>query len=154
MEINKGNLLNLTVIKYLQDKPYNSKNENSSPNNFNNKNWDLNCLPDIASCLWEDFTVLLPEKCQWVFHGTPVLINPKSGVIFGLAEGTLPPLLQLNISNIEGALEKGAKRTLSNSDGIYANANQIGLNWLYCFTFLEDVTKLCFQSYNDAFAGL
>jgi hypothetical protein len=156
MDINIANLLNLSVMSYLKGKPHNSRNENTSPSNFNNRNWDLNCLPEIALCLWEDFTVLLPEKekCQWIFYGTPVLFNPSSGIIFGLAEGTLPPLLKFNVSNIEQALKKGAKQTLSNSDGIYANANEIGSNWLYCFTFLEDVSKLCYQSYIDAFGRI
>lgn len=57
--------------------------------------WQLGTHPDLVEIFWDRLTALLPEPCQWVVHGSPVLVHPETGVLFGLAGGTSTTALRL-----------------------------------------------------------
>jgi len=139
--------INKQTILYLKSKTYNKSNQNDSPQKFTRNNWSLNCHPDVANILWQDFSEMLPMKCQWVLYASPVLIRPDTGIIFGIAEGLNPPLLRLNRTDREEIISKGGKINLSNLDGVYADSNKIGTEWLYCFSFIEDIKVACYKSF-------
>lgn len=50
--------------------------------------WRLGTHPDLVERLWK-LGRALPQDCSWVCHGRPVLAHTRTGVIFGLAIGTL-----------------------------------------------------------------
>ena len=57
--------------------------------------WNLGTHPDLVEYFWHHITTQLPESCQWVVYDRPVLANPTSGVIFGVAGGTSTLVLRL-----------------------------------------------------------
>ena len=67
--------------------------------------------PDLSERLWLGITRRLPIDCRWVVHGTPVLVRPSSGVIFGMAFGTSTYALRLPPDERARALASGAKRS-------------------------------------------
>ena len=44
--------------------------------------------PDIVERLWNALNPCLPRDCRLIFCGTPALVHPACGVVFGLAIGT------------------------------------------------------------------
>ncbi len=149
MFINKENEGNQKLVKYLKGNR-NIQYYSIDPSNINKDNWSLSVDPQLVDVLWIDFAKELPENCQWILCDLPVLINPKSGIVFGVAEGNLPPLLRFSNDTLEMVLKLGAKRQLENLDGIYADANELGTNWVFCFSFFENIAQLCYQSYVEA----
>jgi hypothetical protein len=125
----------------LKENPHNEFNKDASPKQFITGKWTLNAHPDVGMYLWTDFTVLLPVECQWVLFGNPVLVRPDTGIIFGIAEGTHPPLLRLNEKDKVGALQEGGKQKLYNLSGIFADADDIGIEWIYCSVFSAEAKQ-------------
>jgi hypothetical protein len=71
----------------------------------------LNTHPDLVSRLWAlDDT--LPERCRWVIYGHPALVQPRTGVVFGFAGGTLGYALRLPEAARREADALGAKATV------------------------------------------
>jgi len=103
--------------------------------------------PDVIEMLWGDHTKEIPIRCQAILLGRPVLVNPNTGIVFGLAEGTNPPLLRLPETDRVNLLEKGGGILLSDLDGVYANARDIGNDWIYCFSFIDNLEKYFLSAY-------
>jgi hypothetical protein len=144
------NKSNEGALLYLQQKPYTEFNKDVSPQGYTQNKWSLNCHPDVAKMLWEDFAVKLPVDCRWILFGTPVLLRPDTGIVFGIAEDVNPPLLRFSESDKLKVLICGGKEQLLNLDGVYADAKQVGKDWVYCFSFLNNIEELCFQSFINA----
>jgi hypothetical protein len=57
----------------------------------------LGAHPDLLARLWDELGGALPVDCRWIVFGTPVLVHPKTGMLFGFGGGThtyafrLPP---------------------------------------------------------------
>lgn len=49
---------------------------------------NLGTHPDLVERFWKGITTLLPEPCCWVVYGSPVLVHPRTGILFGWAGGT------------------------------------------------------------------
>ena len=66
--------------------------------------------PDLADHVWNVLSTKLPEDCSWVVYGRPVLIHPKTGVIFAFGGGTQTFALRLPAAVREVAIKAGATR--------------------------------------------
>ncbi len=73
--------------------------------------YGLGTHPDLITRLW-DLDDTLPEKCRWVIYGQPALVHPRSGVVFGLAGGTLGYALRLPEASRREADALGAKTAI------------------------------------------
>lgn len=74
----------------------------------------LGTHPDLTSHLWHELTEGMPdaERCARVVYGKPVLVSPRSGVIFGWAGGTHTIALRLPHPERDWALAAGGARVL------------------------------------------
>jgi len=69
---------------------------------------DCACHPDVVDYLWNQAGGNLPMDCRGFVHGSPVLVHPASGIIFGICAGTLC-FLRLPEELYLEALKTGAK---------------------------------------------
>ena len=146
-----SNLANKGVVEYLNENKYKKNLEFIYDISLvKNKNKEFKTHPDILRLLWNDYYRKLPMQCQMILFGTPVLINPINGIIFGIAEGTNPPLLRLSQNQIPIIINKGGKITLSDMDGVYADASVLGDEWVYCFSFIKNIDEYCLQAYDHS----
>jgi len=146
-----SNLANKGVIEYLNENKYKKNLEFIDDISLmKNRHEELNTHPDVVELLWNDYSKKLPVKCQMILFGTPVLINPTNGIIFGIAEGTNPPLLRLPSNQIPIIIKKGGKITLSDIDGVYADASVLGDEWVYCFSFIKNIDEYCLLAYDHS----
>jgi len=68
----------------------------------------LGTHPDLVARLWDELASRLPIDCRWVVFGTPALVRPDSGVMFGFAGGTHTYALRVPPETREMALSAGA----------------------------------------------
>ncbi len=80
---------NYDVLNYLGDA------EDCSPEEVDNPYMTLGTHPDLVERLWDQLTVQLPANCCWVVGKRPVLMRKDTGVIFGIAIGTVFYALRL-----------------------------------------------------------
>ena len=140
---------NNKVIEYLQQESFSKRLEfqfcETDPcENIYSK---LKTHPEMIDELWHKHSSEIPIKCQAVLFGRSVLVNPKSGILFAFAEGTYPPVFRVPKDIFNELLKKGGKIQLSNLNGVYADAALLGEDWIYCFTFIEDINSV----YHSAF---
>ncbi len=64
------------------------------------------------SRLWDELGKALPEDCRWIAWGTPALVHPRTGIIFGFCSGTHAYGLRLPPLRVNEAISKGAVRQL------------------------------------------
>ena len=69
----------------------------------------LGTHPDLVSRLWKELGGSLPADCRVVVHGMPALARPDTGVILGLAGGSLMYALRLDEAGATAARAAGAK---------------------------------------------
>lgn len=68
----------------------------------------LGTHPDLVMRLWDELAGVLPADCRWVVFGTPALVRPDSGVMFGFAGGTHTYALRVPPDLKAAALSAGA----------------------------------------------
>ena len=57
--------------------------------------YQLGAHPDWVEVLWQWLDAKLPTRCAWVVHGRAALVRRSSGIVFGLALGTLGVALRV-----------------------------------------------------------
>jgi len=82
--------------------------EECSPEEIADPYNKLGTHPDLAMRLWDELARGLPADCRRVVFGTPALVRPDSGVVFGFAGGTHTYALRLPPDVREAALSAGA----------------------------------------------
>lgn len=90
----------------------------------------LGTHPDLVERLWRVITISLPARCEWVVYGSPALVHPQSGVIFGWARGTHTYALRLAEPDREVALAAGARTTFRYTNGDTLDVRRIGEDWV------------------------
>ena len=50
--------------------------------------YSLGTHPDLVERLWDELGKVLPVDCRAVFYGSPALLHPETGTVFGFAGGT------------------------------------------------------------------
>jgi hypothetical protein len=80
-----------------------------SPDDVEQPYLRLGAHPDLLERLWDGLGATLPEDCRWIVYGTPVLVHPRSGIIFGFGGGTHTYALRLPAAGRAAALAAGAE---------------------------------------------
>lgn len=143
--------INDSVLRYLKRLWDGTAPTNLSapPNVYHPCTNSLGTHPDLADYFWNQLTAKLPEKCAWVAYGSPVLVHPKSGVIFGFAGGTHTYALRLPEKARREAALAGAKTTHLYSDGTEFSLRSFGSEWLFGGWYKEE-PAWCLSAYENS----
>ncbi len=104
------------------------------------------CHPDIVSRLWNEINSNLPTDCRGMIYFKPALVDPNTGIIFGLAIGTqyalfLPEELSLL------AKQAGLETIYTWSDKTTTNLEQTcGKSWFFG-KYLKEEIEWCKKVY-------
>jgi hypothetical protein len=138
VDVDFSSPLNRGVLEYLRSRPSSRKAEleSSSPANVKNPLAKTNTHPEAGVRLWVDLAASLPVDCRWIIYGTPALVHPKAGVLFGVAFGTMY-CLRLSEADKESALEAGVRtehealdlESQFGPDWVFGNWAQVELEW-------------------------
>ncbi len=120
-----------------------------SPQDHPDPYLQLGTHPELVARLWDELSLLLPEPCQWIINERPVLVHPRTGIIFGYAEGTHAYALRLPLAIQQDALQQGAKRTYRYPDHLF-HLDTFGEEWIFC-NWYKDEELWCLAAYE--FAG-
>ena len=83
------------VLQSIESKPHRPDPPLSQPVEQAPDPWfGLGTHPDLIEALWK-MDGSLPERCRWLLWGYPALVHPHSGVVFGIARGTIGLFLRL-----------------------------------------------------------
>lgn len=142
--------LNAGILKYLKSS-WNTHPEPKScaPEDFPDPYKQLNTHPELVSWLWDVMCEKLPETCQWIVYGKPVLIHPETGIIFGFGHGDQVIGLRLNLDKIGEAIMAGMEDEVELDEGNSLYSDDIGNDWVFC-TWTEDDPAWCLMAYRDA----
>jgi hypothetical protein len=107
---NRGVLAHLSDLDRLARSASIAKSRRScSPADVEQPYLRLGTHPDLLARLWDDLGATLPEDCRWIVFGTPVLVHPRSGIIFGFGGGTHTYAFRLPAAERAAALAAGAE---------------------------------------------
>ena len=127
-----------------------------SPAEVEDPYYKLGAHPDLVEWFWNGLSRKLPMQCNWIVYGTPALVHPARGIIFGFAGGTHTYALRLPEPLREAALQVGAKRIHKYPEypglGIAAselNLDDIGPEWFFGGWRQEEV-DWCLAAYRFA----
>lgn len=100
---------NRDLIAYLEQRNKDGRARELNPADADNPYYTLGTHPEIVERLWDELAGPLPAKCRWILYGSPVLVHPRSGVVFGFAGGSLTYALRLPEAERAAAIIAGAK---------------------------------------------
>lgn len=144
------NPYNTGVVSYLSERsPGSPLPVSVSPESCRDPCYELGTHPDLVNRLWHELTIKIPQDSRWVLYGTPVLVNPESGIVFAFAHGTRVYALRLAEWQRREALRMGAKRIHVYSDGASLNLDTIGPEWVFG-NWLPDEDQWCVAAYDFA----
>lgn len=154
IKLDVQNQLNAGVLNYLQ-RAWNTRPEphNCAPEDFSDPYKQLETHPELVGWLWDNMSAKLPKACQWIVYGKPVLIHPKTGVIFGFGHGDLVIGLRLELDKIGEAIMAGMEDEVEFDDGTSLYSDDIGHDWVFC-TWTEDDPDWCLCAYEAAGKGV
>jgi hypothetical protein len=84
-----------------------------------------------------------------VVYGSPVLVQPENGVIFGFAGGTQTYALRVPPATREEAIRSGAKRARTYSDGSQFSLDDMGEDWIFG-GWLKEEPRWCLAAFTHA----
>jgi hypothetical protein len=136
---------NTALVRYLKSRAASAEAvsvashlESASPKSIDDPYYSLGAHPDLLGWFWDELTVKLPGKYQWVVYGTLVLVHPAAGVIFGFAGGTHTYALRLPPGERVLALQAGCKRVWNypaypelNLAASTLDLKEIGEEWVF-----------------------
>jgi hypothetical protein len=91
----------------------------------------LGTHPDLVARLWDEIAASLPADCRFVVFGTPALVRPDSGIVFGFAGGTHTYALRLPEAVRKEALAAGAERVMRYPRQAPFDLDVIGPEWVF-----------------------
>ena len=100
---------NRGLVAYLQGRNTGACPRELNPADVADPYYTLGTHPEIVERLWDELGGALPERCRWILLGRPVLVHPRTGVVFGFAGGSLTYALRLPESERDTATAAGAK---------------------------------------------
>lgn len=109
----------------------------------------LGTHPDLVARLWDELGGALPEDCRYAVYGWPALVHPRSGVIFGFAQGAHTYGLRLPEALAEEAVRAGALRAIGYPDGSALEAARLGTGWILG-RWLSQEPSWCQSAYDHA----
>jgi hypothetical protein len=101
--------------------------------------YQAGCHPDVVERLWDVLGAGLTRKCRRLVCGTPALVHPKTGVVFGLGLGTQYGL-RLPGELAGEAVRRGARTTVRwAGGGELETTRDLGADWVLGGYFSEEV---------------
>ena len=179
IEIDESHPANAGILEYLRESTRDSLSQSRhirscSPTAVDDPYYTLGTHPELVARLWDEITVELPVKCNWIVHGVPVLVRPDTGIIFGFARGTFTYALRLperhrnelnkmanesankraNESGLTGKdrehyIREQTGNILTYSDGSAFDIATISEHWILC-RFLDRETLWRLAGYENA----
>jgi hypothetical protein len=154
---NRGVLEHLRKPERLQRSVSAAKNAaECRPEDVDDPYLTLGAHPELVERLWDELPKNLPQDCRWVVYGTPALVHPSTGIIFGFGGGTHTYALRLPPAVIGTA--RGAGATTVHSYPAYpelgiAASNldlaDIGPQWVFGH-WHQDELRWCLAAYEYA----
>ena len=133
--------------------------EDCSPAEISDPYYKLGTHPDLVMRLWDELGKTLPADCRRVVFGTPALVRPDSGVVFGFAGGTHTYALRLPLDVRKAALVAGATTVHHYPSypelGIHASVldlRDVGGEWIFG-RWLVSEPEWCAAAYEYAGGG-
>ena len=127
-----------------------------SPADVSDPYYKLGTHPDLVARLWDELGKPLPAECRRVVYGTPALVRPDSGVLFGFAGGTHTYALRVPRDIKEAALSAGAttihRYPAYPELGIEASVldlNDLGPEWIFGGWYVSE-SDWCTAAYEYA----
>jgi hypothetical protein len=111
----------------------------------------LGTHPDLVEYLWK-LPAGIPSRCGCVVNGRsfPLLVNPRSGIIFGLAGGTSTLALRLPEPELAAALAVPGFGREYRYPGGPVRAADIGDDWALVRPFAESNVDWCRRAFEHA----
>jgi hypothetical protein len=163
IKVNFGHPANTGILRYLEGMQEEAKSlklfPSISPDDIEDLYTSLSTHPEVVSRLWNEITKDLPERCAWVVYGRPVLVQPESGVIFGMGSGTPTYALRLPEPARSEAVSEGAKtiwtynnawhKELGPGHNTVLDLASWGQDWVFG-NWLSNESKWCLAAYHSA----
>lgn len=128
-----------------------SKPKSAAPEEIEDPKESLGTHPEMLVWLWSTMTDKLPVDCRWVVYGTPVLVHPTTGIIFGMCYGQSLCALRLTLDDARMApMEDGMETECTLEDGTTLYSDEIGHEWVFCSWEEELDIKWCLRAYKAA----
>jgi hypothetical protein len=143
---------NASLCRYLRDRGRTDVPAIARPEDFARPYDSLGTHPDLVARLWDELTVDLPEDCRFVLFGNPVLMHPRSEIVFAFAGGTHTCALRLPAPIREDALAAGAKQVMTYPHRPPFRLEIIGPEWVFC-AWLKGEEHWCRSAYESAAAS-
>ena len=154
LNVNFQHPANAGILRYLRSTISSSSidlSQSGPPDSVADPYYNLGTHPELVERLWDELGARLPVDCRWVLYGTPVLLHPRSGIVFAFAGGTLTYALRLPEPELsEAILAGGGKRVHEYTDGSILNIEHIGAEWAFGGWFADE-DRWCLAEYR--FAG-
>ncbi len=113
----------------------------------------LGTHPDLVARHWDELQAQLPTDCRAVVYGTPALMHPTTGIVFGFANGTHPYALRLPELDRAEAIRAGATRVTHQTGGQpSSDLEDLGPEWVFC-RWLADELAWCRAAFEFASAS-
>jgi len=118
-----------------------------SPEQIEQPYYDLGIAAKIVARVWDELPYYLPEECRWVVYEHPVLVHPKSGIIFAWGDGAKVYAIRLPDRERSHAIAHAATTVLEHPDGIMQlDLEKIGPEWILG-AWLYPETRWCLTAY-------
>jgi hypothetical protein len=122
---------NAAVCRYLEGRGRPTLPPLARPEDVYNPYLNLGTHPDLVARLWDEIAASLPADCRFVVFGTPALVRPDSGIVFGFAGGTHTYALRLPETVRTQALAAGAERVKQYPRQPPFDLDVIGPEWVF-----------------------
>jgi hypothetical protein len=122
---------NQGVLRYLEGRLPAKKRPAEVRNPTDTDYWEAGAHPEIVERLWDQLGARLPLDCRRVIWGSPALLHPTTGLIFGLAMGT-SYVIRLAKQTRQHGLPHGVKPEMTWSSGERTNIQaEFGKDWTF-----------------------
>jgi len=137
---------NQGVLKYLCRGDKSQWPAIATPNSVPDPYMRQGSHPDIVQRVWDELGANLPAKCRCLVHGTPALVQDRTGIIIAICNGTQYNL-RLKDDDYIAAIAKGAKTRTRWSTGEEMDCIvELGPDWVFGGWFKEE-NQWCRNSY-------
>jgi hypothetical protein len=126
-----GHPANAALCRYLEGRGRTTLPPLARPDEVARPYDTLGTHPDLVARLWDEIAAPLPVDCRFVVFGTPALVRPDTGIVFGFAGGTHTYALRLPETLRKDALAAGAERVKRYPRQPPFDLDVIGPEWVF-----------------------
>jgi len=147
---------NRGIVGYLRARSDDHRPPQSNPADVDDPYYKLGTHPEIIARLWDELGGALPRQCNWVLYGAPVLVHPRTGIVFGFCGGSLTYALRLPGDLRDAELAAGAKTRHDypaypelNVEASSLDLAAFGREWVFG-SWLTDEAQWCMAAFEYA----